>query len=225
MEGQAPVTGEDVTAYKKDFWSQQNQKYAKAHFRMQKAVRLINRRTGSQHCDLLDVGCGPATLAGLLRPGIAYHGIDIAIPRADPKLREIDILETPITFDQRSFDLIVALGLFEYMTGAQAQKLEEIADILAEDGTFIVSYVNFDHRKPSIYWFYNNVQPFNAFRAALADVFTIVDVIPTSHNWSHSEPNRRWVRAINMHINAAMPIVSPKLAVEYFVVCKRRSAS
>lgn len=48
-----------------------------------------------------------------------------------------------------AFDIILAQGIFEYVGRFQPQKFAEIAQILNEDGKFIVSYVNFNHRNGS----------------------------------------------------------------------------
>ena len=65
--------------------------------------------------DLLDVGCGPATLMHLLDQNISYHGIDIAIHEPAPNLIEADFLENPISFHGRKFDIVLAQGIFEYV--------------------------------------------------------------------------------------------------------------
>ena len=82
--------------YKHDFWIKENQKHVPAHYRLQKSARLINAIAGRDERDLLDVGCGPATLMRLMRPNIHYYGIDIAIHDPAPNLLETDILEKPI---------------------------------------------------------------------------------------------------------------------------------
>jgi hypothetical protein len=69
-------------------------------------------------------------------------------------------------FGDKRFDIILAQGFFEYAGGFQAQKFAEIARLLNENGTFIVSYVNFSHRHTRIYWPYNNVQAISDFRQA-----------------------------------------------------------
>ena len=114
---------------------------------MEKAARLINKLARGQERTLLDVGCGPATLRSLLEPNIQYHGIDIAIHDPAPNLIEADFLEAPIKFDDKRFDIILAQGVFEYVGNFQSQKFAEIAQLLNEDGIFVVSYVNFDHRQ------------------------------------------------------------------------------
>ena len=209
-------------SYKKDFWRQENQKYSRPHFRLEKSARIVNRIAGDRSCDLLDVGCGPATLSHLLRGNIRYHGIDIAIQDPRPNLRESDILDTRITFGNKHFDIIVAQGLFEYLGRHQSRKFAEIAQLLNQNGTFVVSYVNFDHRRPAIYPPYNNVQPLDNFRTSLSRYFVIRRVIPTSHNWNHTEPNRTIIKSANMGMNVRVPLFSPRLAVSYFFVCARR---
>ncbi len=214
--------GHDVRYYKRDFWSEENPKYLQPHFRLQKAARTVNRLGRGRPCDLLDVGCGPGTLMRLLTPNIHYHGIDIAIADPAPNLIEADILEAPITFLDRRFDIVVAQGLFEYLGDAQSRKFAEIARLMNQGGWFIASYVNFGHRDPAIYWPYSNVQPIEDFRVSLSRDFVIRRQFPTSHNWKHGEPTKRLVMAANMHLNVNLPMVSPWLAVEYFFLCSPR---
>lgn len=70
----------EVRYHKRDFWASESFKFVEPHFRMRKVAREVRRVTRGRECDLLDVGCGPATLASLMPPGVHYHGIDIAIP-------------------------------------------------------------------------------------------------------------------------------------------------
>ena len=159
--------------YKRDFWSQENLKYTQPHYRMRKVARVVNRFAGGKACRLLDIGCGPATLRSLLDPNIAYYGIDIAIPQPSPGLVERDLLQEPIGSDHAPFDLIVAQGFFEYMADAQSQKFAEIADLLAPDGRFVVTYVNFDHRRPAHYTPYSNIQAPGEFQRSLTRHFAV----------------------------------------------------
>jgi SAM-dependent methyltransferase len=211
----------DVQYYKKDFWSQENLKYSAAHYRLRKSARLINRLAGPRACSLLDVGCGPATLGALLSPRIEYFGIDIAIQAPAPNLQEVDFLESPIGFAGRKFDFIVAQGVFEYVGEHQDKKFAEIAELLTDDGRFIASYVNFDHRARDIYWPYSNVRSFDDFRGSLASHFKVRRYIPTSHNWGHSEPGNKLISTPNLYLNFTLPIISRMLAVEYFFICSR----
>jgi len=214
--------GDNAMRYKRDFWSKENLKFARPHYRLEKSSRIVNKIAPARPCSLLDVGCGPAALRPLLRPNIEYFGIDIAIHDPDPNLLETDFLETPIGFGENKFDIVIAQGVFEYIGRFQAQKFSEIAQILQPDGTFIVSYVNFNHRERDIYFPYSNVQSFAEFRSSLMADFSIRRHFPTSHNWNHGEPNRKIIKAANMHFNINVPIISPILAVEYFFVCSPR---
>jgi len=214
--------GQPVRYLKRDFWSTENLKHVPAHYRLRKTARIVNGIAGERPCTLLDVGCGPATLMGLLRPNVSYFGIDIAIHDPAPNLLQADIVEEPIRFGDRKFDIVVAQGLFEYLGDVQSQKFGEIADVLEADGVFVVSYTNFGHRNKDVYWAYSNVQSLDRFRGDLGRFFTIQRAFPTAHNWHHGQPNRRLVKALNMHVNVNIPVISPALAVEYFFICSAR---
>ena len=221
-EGSPPAGTIPNVLHKKDFWSKENQKYSRPHYRLKKSARIINRLTRGKECTLLDVGCGPATLMSLLRPAIQYYGIDIAIHEPAANLIESDFLDTSIQFADKRFDIIVAQGVFEYTGNHQAQKFAEIAGLLNDGGLFFVSYVNFDHRDRYIYWPYSNVQSLGDFRESLAEHFVIHRFFPTAHNWRHSEPNRKILKAANMYLNVNIPVISRRLAVEYFFICSPR---
>jgi SAM-dependent methyltransferase len=205
--------------YKRDFWISENLKYAEPHFRLAKSARLVNRLARGKECDLLDVGCGPATLMHLLQKNIHYYGIDIAIQKPASCLLEADFLENPIKFGNKHFDIILAQGVFEYVGIFQSQKLSEIKRLLNEHGSFIVSYVNFEHLHKDLYAPYSNIQSFNDFRRSLTRFFRIDRIIPTSHHWHHHEPTRRFMKTIQMHINTNIPLLSRLFAVEYFFIC------
>src|SRR5215469_8175174 len=166
-----PITedhpGRTPRYYKKDFWSTENVKWIQPHYRLEKGAQIISKLAQGKQCTLLDVGCGTATLMRLLPQNIEYYGIDIAIRDPAPNLLEADFLETPIRFGHRRFDIISAQGFFEYVGAFQSQKFAEIAQLLNEDGTFLVSYVNFGHHKREIYRPYSNIQPLDDFRQSL----------------------------------------------------------
>lgn len=211
--------GHRVKYYKKDFWGKENLKFSRPHFRLRKSANIVRSVAGSRELDLLDVGCGPATLMYFLTPNVHYYGIDIAIKNPAPNLREADLLQEPIGFGGRTFDIVLAQGFFEYMGGHQDEKLAEIRELLKGCGRFITTYVNFGHRRKSVYWPYSNIQPIADFRRSLSRQFRIDRSFPTSHNWGHSEPNRWFMQATQMHLNLNIPVISPMLAVEYFFVC------
>ncbi len=218
------ATGETAKFYKRDFWIKENQKHVPAHYRLQKAARILNRAAAGRECDLLDIGCGPATLMHLLQKNIHYYGIDIAVHDPAPYLIETDFLENPIGFGDQRFDIISAQGVFEYMGSAQSRKFSEIAQLLKEHGKFILSYTNFGHHDKYVFEAFSNVQPIGDFRQSLARYFTIDRCFPASHNWHGGQPNRKLIKAANMHLNANIPFISPRLAVEYFFICSPAEA-
>jgi SAM-dependent methyltransferase len=208
--------------YKKEFWSKESLKFARPHFRLEKASRIANKLAQGKECDLLDVGCGPGTLGRVLNSNINYYGIDITLPGPAPNLIEMDILEKPIGFEGREFDIIMAQGVFEYLGRFQDQKLAEISGILRDNGKFVVSYVNFDHRNREILESYSNIQPLRDFQASLAEYFTVERLFPASHNWHHGQPSRWFMTASQKHLSLNIPLISPLLAVEYFFICSHR---
>jgi polysaccharide pyruvyl transferase WcaK-like protein/SAM-dependent methyltransferase len=219
----AAVTDEGEVRYeKRDFWASESFKFVAPHFRMRKVAREVRRVTRGRECDLLDIGCGPATLARLVPPGVHYYGIDIAIPRPAPNLIETDIIEEPISFHGMKFDLVVAQGMFEYVGKFQVQKFAEIAGLLNDGGRFIVTYQNFAHRNRETYWAYNNVQLPDAFRRDLSRFFKIERFFPVSHNWNHGVPRRNLIKAPQAYINLNVPVISPILAVDYLYLCSPR---
>jgi cyclopropane fatty-acyl-phospholipid synthase-like methyltransferase len=213
---------ERASRYKRDFWEEENLKFGEPWYRLQKSARIISRLAGGRECALLDVGCGPATLMRLLPANVHYYGIDIAIHDPAPNLMEADLVESEIAFGEQRFDLITALGVFEYIGQAQSRKFAEIAGILNPGGRFVVTYTNFGHRKKRIYEAFSNVQPLDGFRQDLRRYFTIDKSFPASHNWKHSQPSRELVKAANMQVSLNIPFVSPALAVDYFFICSPR---
>jgi len=209
----------EVLYRKRDFWAGESYKFAEPHFRMRKVAREVHRATRGRECDLLDVGCGPATLARLMPPGVHYHGIDLAIPEPASNLMEMDIIEEPITFHGKKFDVVVAQGMFEYVGDFQSQKFAEIAGLLNDGGNFIVTYQNFAHRKAEIYWAYNNVQRPDDFRKDLSRFFKIERSFPVSHNWNFGVPRRSLIKAPQAYISLNIPVISPILAVDYLYIC------
>lgn len=211
--------GASVRYYKKDFWSDENLKFSRPWYRLEKSARIISNVASGRDCTLLDIGCGPATLMGLLPPNIQYCGIDIAIHNPAPNLIEADILQAPIRFQDRRFDVVIAEGVFEYLGEFQEQKFAEIGRLLNADGKFIVTYTNFGHRRRYIYPAFSNIQRLSSFRDSLAAHFQIDREFPESHNWKHAQPNRSLVKSINMRVNFNIPVISSLLAVEYYFIC------
>lgn len=225
--GTPPGGGRSDTAsyYKRDFWSKENLKFVQPHFRLEKAGHIVNRIARRKECNLLDVGCGPATLMHLVPENVHYYGIDIAIhDPEEPNLLETDFLEAPISFGGKRFDIILAQGVFEYLGAVQAEKFAEIRQLLTPDGKFVVSYWNFGHLNRRTYEAFSNIQPLSTFREGLERYFSIDRFFPVGHNWYHGEPGRKVIKAAQMHFNLNIPLISPAFAVEYFFICSSRPA-
>jgi SAM-dependent methyltransferase len=216
------TTDAEPRYYKRDFWGEENLKFVKPHFRLRKAVRLINKLARGREVDLLDIGCGPATVGRLVTPNVHYFGIDIAIQQPAENLLESDLTKQPIRFGDQRFDIVLAQGVFEYMGTTQEAKFAEIAEILRPGGTFIASYWNFGHRNKEVYWPFSNVQTQAEFRASLSRHFSIGKSYPVSHNWRQHEPGRKALKGLQVYLNANIPVLSPKFAVEYFYICSPR---
>ena len=213
---------ERAARYKREFWGKANLSFGTPWYRLEKSARLIAGLAAGRACSLLDVGCGPGTLGHLLPANMEYYGIDIAIQVPASNFIEADISESPIAFGGKKFELVSALGLFEYVGDAQSRKFAEIAELLTGDGKFIVTYTNFGHRSKRIYEAFSNIQSLDDFQRDLESYFKIDKSFPASHNWKHSQPNKALVKALNMHVNANIPVVSRLLAVDYFFVCVPR---
>ena len=206
----------------REFWLKENLLYAQPNYRLRRCARLVNERARGRQCDLLDVGCGPAALRPLLPPAIAYHGVDIAIHEPAPYLLERDFVRNEISFGDRRFDFVVALGVFEYMGHHQARKFDEIRSILAPGGTFVMSYINFRHYRRAIFPAYNNIQSIGELTASLRTAFRLERCFPVSHHWRHRQPGT-YASRVQLPLGTAVPGVSSWLAVEYFCVCSARA--
>ena len=203
------------------WWQEENLKYSQPHYRLVKCARIVNALAKGRECDLLDVGCGPATLSKLLHKNIHYFGIDLAIHDPSPNLMEMDLVENEISFQNRVFDLIVGQGFFEYVGGFQKKKFSEIKRNLKSNGKFVATYMNFSHLHKQVYPMYNNVMPLNDFIRELGSVFQIERYFPTSHNWIGTEPKRAWLKEIQLPLYINMPVISPLFGVEYFFICAK----
>jgi SAM-dependent methyltransferase len=208
--------------YKRDFWIRENTRFSQPYFRLEKLGRIVNSIANGRTCDLLDIGCGPATLAKLLRKNINYFGIDIAIQDPAPNLLEVDILENEIKFGDIKFDIVVAAGLFEYMADSQHQKFCEIKNILKDGGKFIVTYSNVRRYRQSIPATWNNIQPIEDFKNDLGVHFHVDRFFASSHSRKGPPSNRRVIRNIQMNLNIYIPLISPLLALDYIMVCSNK---
>jgi SAM-dependent methyltransferase len=209
--------------YKRDFWSVENLNFAKPHFRMLRVAEIVSEIAAGRERDLLDVGCGPATVQRLLPGNVHYHGIDIAIQEPAPNLLEMDITEVPIGFQGKKFDIILMQGVFEYLGEHQAQKFSELQDLLKPGGKFVVTYTNFAHWRRLIYGPYSNIQQPEEFRRELSQYFVVERAFPTAYNWNHTYPTKKFLMSVQSKLKANVPVIGPKLAIDHLYVCMARS--
>ena len=219
IDRKAEAINNAVRSFDRTFWNDEHVRFTEPHYRLRKVAHVINGLLQGRECDLLDVGCGPGTLSSGLPTNVHYYGIDLAIHDPAPNLIEADLCEVPIRFNDMRFDIVVAQGVFEYLRDTQSRKFAEIAEILKENGRFVVTYWNFGHRKTNMYSAFSNIQPIEDFRTDLARHFKIDKFFAASHNWRHTGPNRPITRLLNMYLNTYIPFVSPRLAVEYIFIC------
>jgi SAM-dependent methyltransferase len=214
------------TFYDKEYWVNAADFFKQPYFRLRKCAKIVNKLASGKVCNLLDIGCGPATLAKLLQKNINYYGIDIAIQTPAENLVEADVTENKIAFGDKRFDIIVAAGLFEYLGGRQKEKFAEIQNLMKESGKFVVTYTNFGHIHPPLnHPNYNYVVPIREFMKDLNSFFTIERWFPSSHNWVQLEPSgkRKTVDNIQLNIFRNIPLISPFFTVNYFFVCSMGS--
>lgn len=207
---------------KRDFWSRENLKYVEPHFRLYKIANVLTKLSKGKNCDLLDIGCGPAALAKLLPNSINYFGMDIAIQSPSSNLIELDIINNKIMFGDRSFDFVIASGLFEYLGNHQREKFSEIHNITKQDGYFIMSYVNFDHINKRIWPRYSNVQSVNEMKRDINSFFYIKKIFPTFHYWVGAEPSRKIIQNIQSDLYFNLPVLSSLFADEFVYICTPR---
>ena len=217
------LLNENGKIYKRKFWSEEYPHLLHPSFRLEKIGQIVNSMaTNGRIYRLLDVGCGPARLSNLLKKNINYFGIDIAIHDPATNLLELDILENEINFGDMQFDMIVASGLFEYMAGSQRQKFYEIGKIMKESGKFIVTFGNLKWYQGNIPAYWNNIMPIEKFKADLREYFHIDRFFACSHFRNGYGSTRKFTRYINMNLNVYIPLISPRLTQDYFIICSKK---
>jgi 2-polyprenyl-3-methyl-5-hydroxy-6-metoxy-1,4-benzoquinol methylase len=113
-------------------------------------VSFISRAAGARaHVDLLDVGCGSASLLGILkRRGFDVTGVDFSSEAAQVAKSENDVhvvvgsLEEA-AFPARSFDVVTLFHVMEHVTNPR-DVLREVERILKPGGSVVVQVPNID---------------------------------------------------------------------------------
>ena len=130
--------------YKKDFWSEENLKYSRPHFRMEKASRLINRLARGRDRTLLDVGCGPGLLERVLDRG-RWHvtGIEMAPYIADFGRARLgtNVLAARLedaNLPPASFDVVVMKYVLDHMEEPFAA-LQKARRVIKPDGLLVIA--------------------------------------------------------------------------------------
>lgn len=209
---------------KKQYWIKENYKYKDVHFRLEKIAKIINGKS-KRSADLLDIGCGTATLSNLIREDINYFGIDIAPHTKESNIKELDIVNSVIKFDERKFDVIVASGIFEYLGGYHKEKMHEISGILEEEGFFIVSFSNMKHIKKPKYSSWNNYDGISDFKKNLEEYFKVIDYYPAYHNIKYDEISNAFGKYLARKININLPFISERLGIDFIFICTTRGNS
>lgn len=207
--------------YKKDYWLHENLIYQHVYFRTEKIAFIINKQSAGKTVDVLDIGCGPATLSNLLRENVNYYGIDIAIHNQADNFREIDIATNRIQFSDRTFDYIVAAGLFEYLGTVEQQKLSEIKELLNPAGSLIITFTNMNHLRKPYYPTWNNTKSIDEFERMLRDCFFIEKSFPAYYSLSDADLTNPTLRRIQLHINIDLPVLGRLMGVHYIFICKK----
>lgn len=208
----------------REFWFTENLRYSAPHYRLCRIAGIVNAIARGSECDLLDVGCGPAALARLLDRNIRYFGIDIAIHQPAPNLFEADVVDGGLSGLGRTFDIVVASGFFEYVGGMESRIFNDIREVLRPAGTFVVSYINFEHIHRIVTSAYSNVRTIRAFRDTLTRVFEVTRCFPVSYNWRGTAPRRPLLQKLEMHFDVDVPVAGRFLGVEYVFLCSHRRA-
>jgi len=113
-------------------------------------VSFIGRAAGGRaDLDLLDVGCGSASLLGLMkRRGFRVMGVDFSSEAAKVAKLEngvqvvVGSLEEA-AFPDRSFDIVTLFHVMEHVTNPR-DVLKEVARILKPDGSVVLQVPNID---------------------------------------------------------------------------------
>lgn len=170
--------------------------------RKKKTLSLITKTKGK----VLDVGCGPGILINEIIEDkkCEYFGIDISekmIKKAEDK-HKVDKPKKNIhfrvgnaeklDFPDKSFDVVIALGLLEYLDNPK-DAFKEINRVLKDDGELIVSFCN----RRSIY----NIS-YKYFGTPIKYVYHKIKKTPYIYHKMYTEKDaRKLVKDLNLVID------------------------
>jgi 2-polyprenyl-3-methyl-5-hydroxy-6-metoxy-1,4-benzoquinol methylase len=99
--------------------------------------------------DLLDVGCGSASLLGLMKPrGFRVMGVDFsseaaAVAKTENGVQVVVGSLQEAAFPDRSFDIVTLFHVMEHVTNPR-EVLKEVARILKPEGSVVLQVPNID---------------------------------------------------------------------------------
>ncbi len=126
------------------YYHQHSQAGYALHSRVQRVLELFDQAGGR----VLDVGCGPGVMAGLLAErGCDVVGVDLSVGMVTLAQRRYpgahfgvsDIAQLP--FPDHSFDAVIAMGVMEYAADERAA-LGELVRVVRAGGSLMVSFPN-----------------------------------------------------------------------------------
>jgi 2-polyprenyl-3-methyl-5-hydroxy-6-metoxy-1,4-benzoquinol methylase len=113
-------------------------------------VAFISRAAGNRAgIDLLDVGCGSASLLGLMKQrGFRVMGVDFspeaaAVAKTENGVQVVVGSLQDAAFPGRSFDLVTLFHVMEHVTNPR-EVLKEVARILRPEGSLVLQVPNID---------------------------------------------------------------------------------
>lgn len=123
-----------------------------AHFYNIRQARVLEFLDGvAKGSRVLEVGCGPAYLAGnIVMKDMQYVGVDIStgmIELCKERNSKVDAAEffvgdtQRLAFSSSCFDVVLCLGMLEYVP-REEMAIKEMARVLRRNGTCIISGIN-----------------------------------------------------------------------------------
>ena len=99
--------------------------------------------------------------------------------------------------------------------------------MLNGSGTFVAVVHQLRPSRREIYRPYSNVQPLRTIsgRSLSRTFFRIDRYFPGLAQLESRPAQPQLIKAVNMHVNVNIPLISPVLAVEYFFICSSRAAA
>ena len=214
---------QDTAAY----WNVRSPEFDAVHARL----RLIGRLAAALHGvrSVLDVGCGPAALRGVLPPAAEYFGVDVASTvieaQRDPAHFEVVNLDrSPRPFGGRRFDLLICSGVFEYVNDRDGF-MRFLDAAAAPNGWLIFSFTNHQHVRDGLRWVRGD---YAGYRDPHVNFMLIPEVARLLGRWGWRVATRRSITMAGREHPLLKRFVRFPLNVanrQYLFVCRRGSAA